>query len=72
MAKYSLVGIDGNAFVIMGYTANALKKEGLAELIPEMQMRAKSGDYTNLLRVCLEYVEIANDKAIDNGYVEEK
>ena len=28
MEKYTLVGVDGNAFAIMGYTANALKREG--------------------------------------------
>ena len=25
--KYSLVGVDGNAFAVLGYTANALKTD---------------------------------------------
>ena len=35
--KYDLVGVDGNAFSIMGYTSNALKREGLGDLVDEMQ-----------------------------------
>lgn len=58
--KYSLVGVDGNAFSIMGYTANALKKVGLGELVPEMQKRAMNGDYSHLICVCDEYIDMAN------------
>lgn len=61
--KYTLVGVDGNAFSLMGYTASAMKKEGLGELVPEMQKRAMSGDYSNLICVCAEYVEMANKMA---------
>lgn len=57
---YSLVGVDGNAFSLMGYTANAMKETGLGELIPEMQKRAMSGDYSNLICVCNEHIEMAN------------
>lgn len=68
--KYDLVGIDGNAFCIMGYTARALKNEGLRDLVTEMQNRAMSGDYDNLLCVCLEYIDKANEAAIANGNAE--
>ncbi len=61
--KYTLVGVDGNAFSLMGYTTSAMKKEGLGELVPEMQKRAMSGDYSNLICVCTEYVEMANKMA---------
>ena len=71
MAKYNLVGQDGNAFALMGYTANALKKEGLSDLIKEMQTEARSGDYSHLVCVCADYVEKANAKAVENGYVDE-
>lgn len=66
--KYDLVGIDGNAFSVMGYTARALRNEGLNDLVAKMYEEAKSGDYNNLLRVCMEYIEKANKKAIENGY----
>ena len=70
MSKYSLVGQDGNAFSLMGYTARALKNEGLRELVPEMQNKAMSGDYNNLICICNDYLDIANAKAIENGYEE--
>ena len=58
--KYSLVGVDGNAFAIMGYTARALKQTGHADLVRNMQDRAMSGDYDNLIQVCMKYLDIAN------------
>lgn len=57
---YSLVGIDGNAFAIMGYTSRALKETGHKDLVSTMQKEATSGDYNNLIRVCLSYIDIAN------------
>ena len=63
--KYSLVGVDGNAYSIMGYTAKALKREGLGNLCDEMYSKATSGDYNNLISVCCEYVEIANKKVME-------
>ena len=59
--RYSLVGVDGNAFSVMGYTKRALKESGHGELANEMFARATSGDYNNLLAVCCEYIEIANE-----------
>lgn len=57
---YSLIGVDGNAFAIMGYTAMALKRTGHADLVEDMRKRATSGDYDNLIAVCESYLEIAN------------
>ncbi len=65
MARYSLVGQDGNAFALMGYTARALRNEGLGSLRDEMYQKAKSGDYNHLIAVCDEYVQMAN-KAAEN------
>ena len=65
--KYSLVGVDGNAYCIMGYTSKALKREGLGHLVDEMRERATSGDYYNLIDVCNEYVEKANEAASANN-----
>lgn len=61
--KYSLIGVDGNAFAIMGYTARALKREGLRDKVDEMHTRATSGDYNNLICVCMEYIDMANETA---------
>lgn len=72
MAKYSLVGVDGNAFSLMGYTARALRNEGLRNLETEMTSKAMSGDYYNLIRVCDEYLDMANQKAIENGYEDDE
>ena len=67
--KYSLVGVDGNAFSVMGYTARALKSEGLGNLVDEMQAKATSGDYNNVICTCLEYLDKANEAAKASGYV---
>ena len=67
--KYNLVGQDGNAFALMGYTANALKREGLRDKVSEMHSRAMSGDYYNLIAVCDEYIQMANKAA---GYDDEE
>lgn len=71
MGKYDLVGVDGNAHAIMGYTARALKREGLGNLADEMYKKAmSSGGYWNLIAVCDEYVQIANKRAEENGWEE--
>lgn len=64
--KYNLVGVDGNAYSIMGYTSKALKNEGLGDKVDEMYKRATSGDYYNLIAVCDEYVQMANEVANKN------
>lgn len=65
--KYCLVGVDGNAYAVMGYTARALKNEGLGNLVEEMHQKATSGDYNNLLCVCMDYVDMANRAARGEG-----
>lgn len=72
MAKYDLVGQDGNAFALMGYTARALKNEGLRDKVEEMQSRATAGDYYHLIAVCDEYIQMANEKAEENGYIDDE
>ena len=64
--KYSLVGVDGNAFSVMGYTAQALKREGLRDLVKKMYEEATAGDYDNLLAVCMKYIDMANEKSEEN------
>lgn len=63
MKEYTLVGVDGNAFAIMGYTAKALKRAGLADMVDKMREEAMAGDYNNLICVCDRYIELVNEKA---------
>ena len=67
MAKYSLIGVDGNAYSLMGYTAKALKREGFQDLVEKMRAEATSGDYYNLIAVCDKYIGIANGEEKANG-----
>ena len=59
--EYSLVGKDGNAFSLIGYTARCMKECGLRDEINEMRERAMSGDYYNLIAVCDEYIQKCNE-----------
>jgi len=64
MSRFTLVGVDENAFSVMGYTQRCLKQAGLEDKIHEMRIKAMDGDYSNCICVCLEYVEMAN-KALE-------
>ena len=57
---YTLVGVDGNAYAVMGYTARALKRTGHRDLVEQMHKEATAGDYDNLLAVCMKHIDIAN------------
>ena len=73
MSKYDLTEAqDSNAFNIMGYVTNALRREGLGDKIREYQDKATKSDYDNLLVESMEYLELANEKAIESGYEEEE
>mgnify|MGYP001480778068 FL=1 len=57
--EVELVGQDGNAFAIMGAVTKALRQNGYtADDIDEYRNEASSGDYNNLLRVTMEWVEV--------------
>lgn len=63
MSKYSLVGVDGNAFSIMGYTSNAMKRAGFSkDDVDRMYKEATSGNYSNLICVCSDWIDKVNDK----------
>ena len=60
---YSLIGVDGNAYSIMGYTATAMKNTGFTkDEISQMYSEATSSDYDNLLVVCGNYIDMVNDR----------
>jgi len=59
--KYNLEGINGNAFVIMGYVTNAMKKEKKSEdEIKAYRERAMSSDYQNLLCESMDIIDELN------------
>ena len=64
MPKYNvevqLSGNDGNAFAVMGAVKSALKKAGASkDELDQYLADSMSGDYDNLLRVAMEWVEVA-------------
>lgn len=65
--KYSLIGVDGNAFGVMAYVQKAMRSEKFTkEEIDAYTKDAMSSDYSHLLQVSEEMVEKCNDKAAGN------
>jgi hypothetical protein len=61
MGKYDLVGVDGNAFSIMGYVSEAMRQENkTGKEIKAYVNEAMSSDYDNLLRVSINIIEELN------------
>jgi hypothetical protein len=64
MSKYQtitvkLTGNDGNAFSIMGAVSKALRKGGATQdEIQEYMTESMSGDYDNLLRTAMKWVNV--------------
>jgi len=59
---YSLVGVDGNAYAIMGYVTKALRKSGHDDKIQPYIDDAESGDYEHLLAVSLKTITKINEE----------
>ena len=54
-----LVGEDGNAFTIMGKVKEALRKGKVSQAYQALYLEeAMSGDYDNLLRVTMNWVNV--------------
>ena len=61
--KYDLVGVDGNAFAVMGYVGRAMRESGFSrEEIEAYYTDAKSSDYDHLLAVSIEMVDKCNER----------
>ena len=61
--KYNLVGIDGNAYSVMGYVIQAMKRERFSKSeIDDYQADAMSDDYNHLLSVSAEMIDKCNNK----------
>jgi len=62
--QYSLIGINGNAFALMGYTRRAMKETGFtAEEISMVMEEAQSGDYSNLVVTLDQAIDACNERA---------
>jgi hypothetical protein len=56
--KLDLVGIDGNAFAVMGAFKKAAQRQGMPkEEIDQILAEAKSGDYNYLLATIIDHTE---------------
>lgn len=57
-AEGTLIGVDGNAFAILGYTERQLKRASWPrEDIKEVMNTAMSGDYNNVIATCMSVLE---------------
>jgi len=55
----TLVGQDGNAFMVLGLAFRAAKKAGWSQAqIDEYKEKATSGDYDNLLAVTMDSFDV--------------
>lgn len=58
--KVKLVGKDGNAFAILGYVSEALRKKKVPQDEIDLFLKeATSGDYDNLLVTCTRWVSVS-------------
>lgn len=61
--EYCLIGVDGNAFNVMGYVRRAMKETGFTrEEIEAYTKDATSGDYNHLLVVSIDMIDKCNEK----------
>lgn len=57
--KISLMGEDGNAFMIIGRVQRALRTGGVpAEERDKFLQEAMSGDYNNVIQTAMRWVEV--------------
>lgn len=65
--RVKLVGMDGNAYAIMGRVQEALRNAGVSEKeCKEYIAEATSGDYDNLLRVTMTWVATTGTGSYDD------
>lgn len=63
MPKYDLIGIDGNAFNILGYVTNAMRREHYSrDEIKAFREQATSDDYDYLLACAIQKIDEINNK----------
>lgn len=59
---YTLVGVNGNAFSVIGYTVEAMKDAGFSKSeIDEYRKNAMSGNYNDLLVLSMDMIDQVNE-----------
>lgn len=62
-AKYTLIGVNGNAYAIMAYVLKAMRKEGYTPQEGRAYAdKAMSSDYHHLIAVSQEMLDELNNK----------
>ena len=62
MKAYTLVGVDGNAFSVMGYVRSAMKRAKMtSQDIDAYTKDATSSDYNHLLVVSCKMIDKVNE-----------
>lgn len=56
--QLALVGVDGNAFAILGAARRALQGAGLSSMWPDFERDATAGDYSHLLATCAKWFDV--------------
>lgn len=73
MKAYTLVGVGGNAYSIMGYVRSAMKRAQMtSQDIDAYTKDAKSSDYNHLLVVSCEMIDKVNEVLGLNEYDEDE
>ncbi len=73
MKAFNLVGIDGNAFSVMGYVQRAMRTANFTREERFQYLEdAQSSDYDHLLCVSVEMVDKVNEKLRQEGKLDEE
>lgn len=61
--RYTLVGVDGNAYSVMGYVKGAMREVGMSQDEQKAYVAdATSGNYNHLLYVSMDMLEKCNER----------
>ena len=65
--KGSLVGVDGNAFALMGHFNKLARRQGFSkEWINSVLDEARSGDYDHLLQTLIKHMDDSENGEYDD------
>ena len=63
MKAFTLVGVDGNAYAVMGYVQRAMRTAKMSKEDQDAYIKdAMSSDYNHLLCVSIDMIEKVNEK----------
>lgn len=63
MKAFTLVGVDGNAYSVMGYVQRAMRAANMSKEDQDAYLEdAMSADYNHLLCVSIDMIEKVNEK----------